>query len=185
MQKVRLTLAIACGLGCALAVTLWVTSHFKGYYLTRIETTHGRVIVSVGASNGALLLQRVGYQPSVKHNAKIEFTTRARPRHPRIWSAPGVSEFAGFGIRQSLSGGLEISSNRLWWMPLWFIAALFGSAGFWFHRRWRKNRPQVTGYCPVCGYDLRATPARCPECGHEPKSQEAKITAEGAGASRG
>ena len=40
----------------------------------------------------------------------------------------------------------------------------------------RKRKPTVR--CPVCGYDLRATPLRCPECGHVPsKVQRFYLTA--------
>jgi hypothetical protein len=52
---------------------------------------------------------------------------------------------------------------------LWYAAALAIGAVAWLaiegrvHRRVLKRL--MTGQCPTCGYDLRATPNRCPECG--------------------
>jgi hypothetical protein len=46
-----------------------------------------------------------------------------------------------------------------YWLPILLLslpAAIYLS--IWL----RRSKP---GMCPVCGYDLRATPDRCPECG--------------------
>lgn len=56
--------------------------------------------------------------------------------------------------------------------PLWAITVALGIAsGLMLYprvlrrRRRRRSRLFPFGRCPVCGYDLRATPAQCPECG--------------------
>ena len=51
-------------------------------------------------------------------------------------------------------------------LPLWLCLLVSSATTALLFRAAPKTRP---GFCPNCGYDLRATPNRCPECGHQPK----------------
>ncbi|HEY8665719.1 MAG TPA: hypothetical protein VIL86_03595 [Tepidisphaeraceae bacterium] len=74
------------------------------------------------------------------------------------WNHPDTT-FVGGYLR--LAGALT---------PYWLVVALTAplpllwAASNIFNARERRRLARV-GLCPVCGYDLRATPARCPECG--------------------
>jgi hypothetical protein len=82
----------------------------------------------------------------------------------------------GFGAHSGRSIGPPAGNwrfgGRSWFSlsaPYWsLIICLMVLPGLWIHfylrRRWRTH----TGFCEICGYDLRATPDRCPECGIVP-----------------
>jgi len=61
-----------------------------------------------------------------------------------------------------------------WWLalPYWFLMIPFAALlPVWFRteqHEWRvgaQRRRFDRGLCPICGYDVQATPQRCPECG--------------------
>jgi hypothetical protein len=75
---------------------------------------------------------------------------------------------------------LDLPKREVWptyyllTLRIWLVATFFGLLPglqmiAWIVRKLSRRRLRF-GCCPVCGYDLRATPDRCPECGTTPRS---------------
>jgi hypothetical protein len=79
--------------------------------------------------------------------------------------------YAGFAFEHDRPPANLTASARAWShtmisVPYWFIALLSLPLPLLALSRWRRERRIAReGLCPVCGYDLRASPDRCPECG--------------------
>ena len=77
----------------------------------------------------------------------------------------------GYGYDRKVDGNRTVV-GREFAAPAWFVvlaAAIAPVAGVRGLVRRRRARGRVArGACPMCGYDLRATPERCPECGRVP-----------------
>jgi len=74
------------------------------------------------------------------------------------------------------AGGLHVERFRFESFPTGFIMnfpfwLLVGATTIlplvWTVNYRRSQHHRRHGFCPTCGYDLRATPERCPECGYQ------------------
>jgi hypothetical protein len=89
--------------------------------------------------------------------------------------SPALSSawFMGFGFL--FYDAFPENRMRAIGIPHWFLGALFAmpSARRLFVAI-RSGRRPAHDLCPTCGYELRATPARCPECGAVPAATAAR-----------
>jgi hypothetical protein len=120
----------------------------------------------------------------LRHDEQVTPVTPSNPGHlyhggydpaGRMMLRPEPTRL-GFAYHNDRSGWVEPSrgprrrtviqiSSQLS-LPLWLPALLLAlPPATWLLARRRRARQRARGFCPSCGYDLRATPERCPECG--------------------
>ena len=179
---------------CAVSAALWVQSYRQRYSITysRVDerpTEWVRTSRIVSLEPSSIYFEHDTESPLSKSDVlpgpqgEVRIIVRDRPPTGFKWQAeaPGprwdlvfgrpylrwrLVRFAWIASDTPKLGG---SSFRLMVIPLYGIVLTTAVLPIiWMRGRLRQRqaaRRAAAGFCPRCGYDLRASPGRCPECG--------------------
>jgi len=174
---------------CVTSVVLWVRS-YRYWDLTGREgeirfgdPQWGGSATSASGKFGFVLWKR--WNPRSVPTPATGFEHRSFPALAAVAaSAREVGQFYFLGLVYDRSesdpeGGRavnpgappRVAAKQIIWsviVPYWQIALLLAIApvlSLWSATTKRRALRLTRGQCPICGYDLRATPDRCPECG--------------------
>jgi hypothetical protein len=142
-------------LPCVAVTVLWMRSYWIADFfglsqLSALSTDRGELLVLNTSANWNFNFQ-TGYHKEEKWDPNDSWNPRRVARHTwNILLAHGEE-----------SSGLHITVVSFWAM---FVATAC-PLSFLIGRYICRHRRLALHYCVICGYDLRATPARCPECG--------------------
>ena len=161
----------------AVSVTLWlgtITLWIQSYWRTRsVRLSRAQFECLVVVDRGVLGFDLCGGDTGDRgfdwndyRRAAVYGRDKLNTFGQTPWSRLGFGTWtydrdvgSGFFLGRSIPG-------RAVFLPLWCVAAATAVTPLlWVHRRHRRKLREVTNLCVSCGYDVRATPARCPECG--------------------
>ena len=191
MRRIALNvLAAVSALLFVATCVLWVWSYFQFVDAGRMTTTHTPEVftqhyIRLGAIDGRFIFTwRDIIWPAV-NSSKADVEKRwdkengtylkldrrfdineIYPKAPndRSWEF----RFAGFRLDRKIQDAGSRYRGMIGvviYVPQIYLLALFAVYPTVVAAKWRRERRSRKGFCPSCGYDLRATPERCPECG--------------------
>ena len=153
-----------------LVAAIWVRSYFRRDVLLRVSET--RTLTYTSTTGGNVLVLQIRFPHESRRDTierpfswESQSTTQPTPLAPVDLTD---ERFSAFGV-----GYYRGNWGQGWVMPYWAVVVPLWplllppvAVLTWkIVQVQRGQRRRRAGLCVACGYDLRASPARCPECG--------------------
>jgi hypothetical protein len=145
---------------CVGVCVLWVRSYFRWDQIV-VDTPRHLWLVSLRQGGVATNVFRYGVE---NHGWGVRWEGPFRGRqglvnvpNPTFWNRLGL-----FAAHRRRNNWFETTLTVPYWATCILLAVLPAKR---LRRRLIRLAAIRRGRCPICGYDLRASPDRCPECG--------------------